>query len=660
MKTNIMKMHCLIFFCCILAIRVLGQGQIPVPEKLVTENIPELPASYVADVKAYTEARSASLAAWHPLRKEMIISTRFANNNQLHYVRMPGGDRKQLTFLDEPITSASFDPKAGAFFVFSKDKGGDEFSQLYRYDIAGKKITLLTDGGRSQNGGIEWNNKGDVFAYTSTRRNGKDRDIYLINPTDKSSDKKIVENEGGGWSVAAWTADDSQLLLREGISANESRIYLANISTGAKTRILPEKDERTTFSAIAFTADGKGFYLITNKENEFNRLAHYDLASKKITYISTPIAWDVESAEVSEDGKKLAFVTNENGLSRLYILDTSTNQYKPATVPPGVIGNLRWSHDSKSVGFSFSTYNSSADVYEFNTVGDQLTRWTESELGMMDPSTLSEPKLITWKSFDQKTITGYLYPAASKFSGKRPVIIVIHGGPEGQFRPTFIGRANYYLNELGISVIYPNVRGSTGFGKTFLDMDNGTKREESVKDIGALMDWVATQPGLDADRIMVTGGSYGGYMTLAVSYMFSNKIRCAVDIVGISNFNTFMKNTEAYRRDLRRVEYGDERDPKMAEFFEKIAPLNNTDKIKKPLFIVQGGNDPRVPYTEAMQMKEKIAGGGGRVWFLMAKDEGHGFRKKVNQDYEFYSTIAFIRQFLLDDQGNGMKSGGGQ
>lgn len=254
-----------------------------------------------------------------------------------------------------------------------------------------------------------------------------------------------------------------------------------------------------------------------------------------------------------------------------------------------------------------------------------------------------------WKSFDKRSISGYLYKPSSKFQGKRPVIISIHGGPEGQSRPAFLGRSNYYLNELGVAIIYPNVRGSVGYGKTFVDLDNGMKREESVKDIGALIDWIAQQPELDKDRIMITGGSYGGYMTLATSYLYSDKIRCAVDVVGISNFNTFMKNTEAYRRDARRVEYGDERDAKMAAYFEAIAPLNHTDKIKKPLFIVQGENDPRVPASEAIQMKDKIKQNGGTIWFLMAKDEGHGFKKKNNSDFQFYATIEFIKQFLLSE-----------
>jgi dipeptidyl aminopeptidase/acylaminoacyl peptidase len=628
---------------------------IPVPDNLVAEGIPALPLTLAADVKNYTEFRGASLITWHPVRNEMMIATRFANSVQLHYVKTAGGDRRQVTFFDEPVGSASFEPIKGDYFIFGKDIGGNEFSQLYRYDFSNKKVTLLTDGKRSQNAGIEWNNKKNLIAYASTKRNGADRDIYLMDPLNPSSDKKLVENSGGGWGVVDWSPDDSKILLQEGISVNETRLYIADVQTGAKTRLLPEKDERSTFEGLYYSKDGKGIYLITNRENEFNRLAYYDIASKKMTYISK-INWDVDAAQLSKDEKQIAFKTNENGASKLYLLDVATNQYTPITgLPTGLIGSFNWSPDSKSLGITFVTYNASADIFEYNLSSKQLTQWTESELGGMDVSKLQAPQLITWKSFDGKMISGYLYKAAANHIGKRPVIINIHGGPEGQSLPGFQGRLNYYLNELGVSVIFPNVRGSTGYGKTFVDLDNGMKREESVKDIGALLDWIATQPYLDKDRIMVTGGSYGGYMTLAVAYMYNDKIRCSLDVVGISNFNTFMKNTEAYRRDLRRVEYGDERDPKMAEFFEKIAPMNHTDKINKPMFIVQGGNDPRVPYTESIQMKEKIKQNGGTVWFLMAKDEGHGFRKKNNVDFQFYSTIAFVKEFLLKEQPENVK-----
>lgn len=643
------KNHLCLSACLITATFFSQQTTIQVAENLVVEGIPAISSTLTAEVKNYTESRGASIAAWHPLKKEMLISTRFANSNQLHVVKMPGGDRQQITFFDEPIGSASYEPNRGDYFLFLKDVGGNEFSQIYRYDLSSKKSHLLTDGKRSQNGGIHWNTKGDKIAYASTKRNGQDRDIYIMDPLNASNETRLTENTGGGWSVVDWSSDDAQLLIQEGISINESRLYTVDLATGAKTRVLPEKDERATYQGIGFSKNKKGIYLITNKAGEFNQLAYFEFASKKLQILSNSISWDIEAAELSKDGSSLAFVSNENGLSKLYILSTATSNFTDAqTIPAGIIGGLSWSADAKSIGITFTKYNASSDVFEYSVQKKEFVRWTESELGGMDVSRLTEPQLISWKSFDGKQISGYVYKAASTFSGKRPVIINIHGGPEGQSRPNFLGRANYFLKEMGITLIFPNVRGSSGYGKSFLDMDNGFKREESVKDIGALLDWIALQPDLDKDRIMIMGGSYGGYMTLATAYMYSAKIRCSIDVVGISNFNTFMKNTEAYRRDLRRVEYGDERDPKMAAFFEEIAPLNHTDKIKKPLFIVQGGNDPRVPASEAIQMKDKIKQGGGTVWFLMAKDEGHGFRKKNNMDFQFYSSIEFIRQYLLN------------
>lgn len=633
---------------------------LPVADNLVVEGVPPLPATLADEVKNYTEARGAALVSWRPAATStssvststgsvsaMLISTRFANSNQLHYVASPGGMRTQLTFFDEPIMSATFQPVNGEYFLFLKDKGGDEFHQICRYDMSDKKITMLTDGERSQNLGIQWSERGNRIAYTSTRRNGRDRDVYIVDPLYPSGERRVSESSGGQWSVVDWAPDDSRLLLQEVISINESRLYLLDLATGEKKRLLPEKNERSTFRGVAFSKDGRGVYLVTNKGSEFNRLALYDVNSRKMSVLTGDIPWDVEEADLSKDGDKLAFVANENGLSKLYILNTSKNRYEAVGgLPVGVIGNIMWSQDSRALGITFGSYNTMSDVYVYE--GGEIIRWTFSETGGMDVSQLQEPELITWKSFDGKQISGYLYTPPSRFAGRRPVIINIHGGPEGQARPLFQQRSNYYLNELGIAIIYPNVRGSQGYGKTFLDLDNGMKREESVRDIGALLDWIATQPSLDQDRIMVTGGSYGGYMTLAVSYLYSDKIRCSVDVVGISNFNTFLKNTEAYRRDHRRQEYGDERDPQMAAFFERIAPFNHTAEIRKPLLIIQGGNDPRVPYTESVQMKEKIKQSGGTVWFLMAKDEGHGFRKKNNVDFQFYSTIAFVNQFLLN------------
>jgi dipeptidyl aminopeptidase/acylaminoacyl peptidase len=621
---------------------------IPLAENLVVDGVPAISTSIISEVKSYTESRGASLVSWHPKKKEILISTRFGNSSQLHQVKMPGGDRQQITFFDEPVAGAIYEPINGDYFIFNKDIGGNEFGQLYKFDVNTKKVTLLTDGKRSQNGGIVWNKKENTIAYSSTSRNGSDRDFYVMNPNNPSSNKLVGQNTGGGWSIVDWSINDEQLLVQEGLSINESRLYILDIKTGNKTRLLPEKDERTTYEGLSYSRDGKGVFMLTNKESEFNRLAYYDLASKKFNFISANINWDIEAFSYTKDGSKIAFAANENGLSKLYIYTIADQKTVPVTqLPNCTIGGLDFTENGESLGLTINAYNSSSDVYEYQLGSQKLIRWTESELGGMDISGLNEPILVKWKSFDNKEISGFLYRASAKHTGKRPVIINIHGGPEGQSRPGFLARNNYYLNELGISMIYPNVRGSEGYGKTFLDADNGYKREESVKDIGALLDWIATQPDLDKDRVMIVGGSYGGYMTLACSFWYADRIKCASDVVGISNFNTFLKNTEGYRRDLRRVEYGDERDPKMAEFLEKISPTNHVAEIKKPLFIVQGGNDPRVPASEAIQMRDKIKENGGKVWFLMAKDEGHGFKKKNNIDYQFYATIEFIKEYLL-------------
>jgi dipeptidyl aminopeptidase/acylaminoacyl peptidase len=624
------------------------ESTIPLAENLVVDGVPAISAGIVGEVKSYTESRGAGLVAWHPKKKEILISTRFGNSSQLHYVKMPGGDRQQITFFDEPVGGAIYEPVNGNYFIFSKDMGGNEFAQLYKFDTQTKKVNLLTDGMRSQNGGVVWNKKQNMIAYSSTSRNGSDRDFYTMDPNNTSSNKLIGQNTGGGWSIVDWSTNDEQLLVQEGLSVNESRLYILDIKTGVKTRLLPEKDERTTYEGLSYSRDGKGVFMLTNKDSEFNRLAYFDLATKKFNFISASINWDVEAFSYTKDGSKIAFAANENGLSKLYIYSTMDQKIVPVTqLPNCTIGGIDFTENGESLGLTINAYNSSSDVYEYQLASQKLIRWTESELGGMDISGLNEPVLVKWQSFDNKEISGFLFRAAAKHTGKRPVIINIHGGPEGQSRPGFLARNNYYLNELGISIIFPNVRGSEGYGKTFLDADNGYKREESVKDIGALLDWIATQPDLDKDRVMIVGGSYGGYMTLACSFWYADRIKCAIDVVGISNFNTFLKNTEGYRRDLRRVEYGDERDPKMAAFLEKISPLNHVSEIKKPLFIVQGGNDPRVPATEAIQMRDRIKENGGKVWFLMAKDEGHGFKKKNNIDYQFYATIAFIKEYLL-------------
>jgi dipeptidyl aminopeptidase/acylaminoacyl peptidase len=618
-------------------------------ENLVADGIPPIPASLAAEVRRYTESRGAGLADWHPVRREILISTRFANTSQVHRVAMPMGARTQLTFFDEPVGGAGYEPRTGRYFLFTRDVGGNEFAQIYRYDLADGRVTLLTDGGRSQNGGWVWSRAGDRIAYESTRRNGADRDIYVMDPANPRTDRLVLQVQGGGWGVQDWSPDGRRLVVSEYLSVNQANLYLLDLATGQKTALTNPADT-VAWGGAEFTADGRALVVTTDAGSEFQRLALMELATKRVTTLTPGIDWDVESFDLSPDGRTVAFATNEAGVSKLYLLDLPTRRVRPvaaAGLPQGVLGGLRWHNNSRDLGFSASSARSTSDVYSLNVATGAVTRWTESELGGLPAAELAEPRLIRWPSFDGREITGFYYRPPARFTGKRPVIINIHGGPEGQSRPGFLGRSNYFLNELGVAVIFPNVRGSTGYGKSFVKLDNGMKRYDSVKDIGALLDWIARQPELDASRVMVTGGSYGGFMTLAVATTYNDRICCSLDVVGISNFNTFLKNTEAYRRDLRRVEYGDERQPEMAAFFERTAPLNNAGNITRPLFVVQGGNDPRVPHTEAEQMVARVKQNGSPVWYLMAKDEGHGFRKKANVDYQFYATVMFIRQHLL-------------
>lgn len=623
-----------------------------VPDNLVAEGIPPHTPELRREASRYLEFRTAGFLGWHPERREMLIVTRFADTLQLHSVGHPGGARRQLTFSPEPIAGGSYQPKLGRCIVFSQDTGGGEFYQLYRYDLADGRITQLTDG-KSRNTSMRWAKSGKRIVWSSTRRNGKDTDIWTMDPFQPESAKLLLERSGGGWAISDWAEDEDRLLLGNYKSINESALYVFTPSTRKIEPILPTPKERVAYSDGRFSKDGRWVFCTTDQDSEFKRLVRIDVESKEITVLTPELKWDVESFEVSPDGKKLAFVANEDGSSVLRWMNPRTgviDQKHAPKLPLGVIGNIDWHENGRDLGFSLSHAQSPSDCYSIDTRTGKVTRWTESETGGLDPSKFAVPTLVRTRSFDGLEISGFLYrPDPKKFPGKRPILINIHGGPESQSRPIFQGRNNYLIDELGMAILFPNVRGSDGYGKHFLTLDNGFQREDSVKDIGAFIDWIQRQPDFDTGRIAVTGGSYGGYMTLASMTHYNDRLRCGLDVVGISNFVTFLENTQDYRRDLRRAEYGDERDPKMREHLLKISPTTNVRKITRPMFIVQGKNDPRVPVTEAEQMVKAIRGNGGSCWYLMAKDEGHGFAKKKNADVQFLSTILFWREHLIGE-----------
>jgi dipeptidyl aminopeptidase/acylaminoacyl peptidase len=617
---------------------------------LAIEGIPEIPPELVQRLRRYQFSRSALFSGWTPDGK-ITISTRFGNTSQLHVVDQPMGARRQLTFFDEPVTGGSWSPTGARKGVaYLRDVGGDENYQLEYLDPASADPIRLTDG-RGRAGSGVWSTDGTQYAFSWTVKTGVNTDIYVEDPLDKRQPAMVFEAPETGWDVTDWSPDGKSLLLVHFVSVNESALHVYDLETRQLREIEPAKG-KTARAGGVFTPDGKGVYFTSDLGSEFKTLRYSDLATGKVTALTDHLNWDIDEFTLSRDGRYLGYVWNENGASRLGIMDLALRaDLIPPQLPFGVIGSLGIDPESKRLAFSLQTPGQPYDVWVFGLANSELVRWTQSEIGPLDASRFVAPTLVQYPSFDQvggkpRQIPAWVYKPRS--AGPHPVLINIHGGPEGQAQPAFNISTQQWAVELGYAVIAPNVRGSTGYGKTYVALDNDVKREDAVKDIGALLDWIATQPDLDPKRVVVIGGSYGGYMTLATMTHYNDRLRGAIDIVGISNFVTFLESTAEYRRDLRRPEYGDERDPKMREFLQKISPLNNADKISKPMLIVQGQNDPRVPFTEAEQMVAKIRANGGEVWYLVGLNEGHGFAKRENIDYYQWAVALFLEKLKGD------------
>ncbi len=614
---------------------------------LVTEHIPAIPMSLVEKASPYTESRAAALLDWIPGSRSLLIGTRFGATNQVHEVLEPMGARTQLTFFPDRVADAIYPPHDASWALLVKDVGGAEFYQFYRLDRASGAITLLTDG-KSRNLSPVFRPDGQMLAFSSTRRDGDDVDLWVEDPRDPGSAKILSQFSGGGLSVSDWSPDGKAIVAVDERSINDSTVYLVDAATGEKRAITPA-EEKDSWASPRFAHDGNDLFVLTDKGSEFHRLCRLSLDGKLGQCLSTSIPWDVEEFDLTRDGKLAAFATNEDGIGKLHFVSLgSGKELRTPELPYGVLTGLRFREEGHELGFTFTGPTQPGDVYSLNADTGKLDRWTASETGGVSLKNVRQPRLVRWKAADGLTISGFLYPANAGFVGRRPVMIYIHGGPEGQSRPMFRGIFNYFTQEMGITVIEPNVRGSTGYGKSFTLLDNGFRRQDSVHDIGALLDWIAAQPDLDADRVFVTGGSYGGFMTLSVATQYDARIRCSMEVVGISNLRTFLEHTSGYRRDLRRVEYGDERDPAMRAFMEKWAPANMSQNVTRPMLMAVGFNDPRVPYSESVQFKEKLEAQHTPVWFVMARDEGHGYVKKPNHDFLFYATIAFLEANLLN------------
>jgi dipeptidyl aminopeptidase/acylaminoacyl peptidase len=647
----------------------VAQAQQPLPVtlrresgNLVLEGVPARDPAMTERLGRYLNGRNARFLDWQP-DGALLVATRFGDVDQVHRIVTPAGTREQLTFYPEPISVAAANANG---FVFLKDKGGDENTQIYYYRNADRSTRLLTDG-KSLNGGPVWAHDGKRLAFHSNARDGVTYDIYVVDVEGNTQPRLAIAGNRDTWFPLDWSTDDTKLLLWRYVSINEGYLFVADVNTGmvtpvneadadkknngksARRKVDRKGDGQVGIRGAKFAPDGRGIYIISDEGGEFAELFYFDPVTGEKRPISPEgTQWDVDAFDVSPDGRYIAYVMNEDGRSRLTVID---QQMKLDLVPPGVpdgrITELRFDRSGKKLAFSAESAQLPRDAYVYDLTKSSLERWTRSEVGPVDSSIFVPAELVHYPTWDrvngkQRMLSAYLY--MPKTPGPHPVLVSIHGGPEDQYQPGYEPFFQFLVNELGYAVIAPNVRGSSGYGKTFLKLDNGILREDAVKDIGSLLVWIGVQPMLDRERVVVMGGSYGGYMSLASLVSYSDRLRGGIDVVGISNFNTFLSNTSAYRQDLRRQEYGDERDPKMRAFFSRISPFNNSTSIRRPLLVVQGLNDPRVPASESEQMVARVRANGGEAWYLAAKDEGHGFRKKANRDFYLETVAVFLEK----------------
>jgi dipeptidyl aminopeptidase/acylaminoacyl peptidase len=636
------------------------------------------PASY--GIERYLNIRSATSPALSPTGYPVAFLTNITGTAQVWMVGSAGGWPEQMTFYTDRVDFVRWSPD-GSGLVFAKSKGGDENAQLFWLAPDGSQIKALTDAPKIRHNFGDWSHDGKKISYASNKRNKDYFDVYIMDVA--TGREELIYQQDGSNNPVAWSFDDRRLIVshtNEQLSLDND-LYLVDTRTKQATHLTLHQGA-AEFGDVFFAPDGHSIFLGTNDNREFYSLAQMDLESKKISIVDdTP--WDLAATQMSDDGSLFAYTINREGFSELFVrrLDTDGKplttamgaKAAPVELPgKGIIGGLQFSKDKSKLAFTFngSRYNSDVWLYDLKT--RKLSQVTRSSTAGIPRSSFVEPQLIRYKSFDGREVPAWYYkpladksvnvsmnvsmplqsmPSRSKgdsFSAESllaglPVIVSVHGGPEGQEQPNFNSIYQYFLSR-GYAILAPNVRGSTGYGKTYTHLDDVTKREDSVKDLAAAVEWLKTQGGADARRIAVMGGSYGGYMTLAAITLYPELWAAAVDTVGIANFESFLKNTSGYRRKLREVEYGSlERD---LEFLKAVSPLYRVNRIKTPLMVIHGKNDPRVPYTEAEQIVKALRERNAPVEYKLFDDEGHGVAKLSNRLIVYPLVADFLDRYM--------------
>ena len=631
----------------------------PGVSRVLVSGVPPVPADFEAWLAPYNEGRSANLADPGEDGKALLVLTRFASVSQIHRVTAPLGMREQLTFGKEPVAKARWLPGDSRIIFFLQDTGGGEWFQLHRLDLRTGQRQVLTDG-HSRHETFTLSRDGRRLAYSGTGRNGVDTDVYLGDVASPSTARRLTE-EAGTWLPLEFSPDGDRLLVLQQRAIDDAELWVFDLAGRTRARVTPDpaKVGKVSVRKAAFSSDGKSVFLVSDRGSDTARLFRVDLAKADAPWkdLTPDLRWDVEALAVARDGT-LAYAVNEDGYSKVYLQRAGAAKPTLVGLPPGVLAEMAFpTRTSDVLSLSIDTPTSPADVWQVAVKTGKALRWTQSEVGGMDPAHFSSPELVRYPSTGGLQIPAFLYrPHGLRPGVRAPVVIDWHGGPESQQRPRFLATVQA-MADLGMAVLLPNVRGSDGYGKAYLAADDGVKREEALKDIGATLDFIARQPDLDASRVAAYGGSYGGYMVLASVAFYPERFRAAVDIFGLSSLTTFLNSTAPYRRDLRRVEYGDERVPEVRAVQERISPLNSAGKIRASLYVLQGHNDPRVHQSESEQIVRAVRDQGKTVWYLLALDEGHGFKKKETRDYSLTTELYFLREQLV---GGGAGPAGGR
>lgn len=553
---------------------------------------------------------------------------------------------EQLTFRGERVSGIRYSPAEPVMLV-AADSGGSELDQFYTLSQDGAEFRALTDQPEVMYRAGLWSPDGLRLVYASNERDSRYFDIYERNM--QSGETRLVWQQDSTNFPAAYSPDGTRIIVNRMHANTFVQLFLLDLSSGEARALTSETaDGPSDFRSVCWASDGSGFYVVSNRGRDFLSLAWLDLATAELTFLRDE-QWDVEWLKLSRDGRHLALAVNEDGYSRLELFDIAQGWQKRQALPlpplahRGVIVEAIWSPDGQRLALTQLSAGTPMDIWIWDVEQQLYWQATHSSLGGIPGESYVEPSLIHYPTFDGRQIPAFLFLPPDKPAQGLPVVINVHGGPESQARPIF-NAVQQYLVAQGYAVLVPNVRGSTGYGHAYMSLDDVRKRMDSVADLQHAALWLRESGLADPARIVVMGGSYGGFMVLSAITTYPDLWAAAIDIVGIANFVTFLENTRPWRRKLRESEYGSLENDR--EFLEEISPIRRVEQIKAPLFVIHGANDPRVPVGEAEQIVSALRQRQVPVEYLRFEDEGHGLVKRANRLVAYPAIARFLDKYV--------------